>query len=581
MSQRNPYDPGDQGGNIQQRTLLLFVVMGAVLFLLPYFLKSGRPQQPVKNAKTEKPAKPAQEATSQVSSPPSPNAAPTNDDEAVTPQSVSAHDEQHFAIDTPVYHVVFSNRGGVVTSWTLKKYPNAAGKPLELVNDAAASKTGYPFDYYFRGQKPSQDLNQKLFLATRSPDGLGVSFDYAEGGTVAHKAFTFQSDGYLTEVASEVRVNGAEIPHLLEWRGGFGDFAVQNASGVQRAIRYNLSDSKLANDSTKAAKDGPTNRDGQFSFAGLEDQYFAAVFLPRSQTNLETTLFNDRVPTQFDKSEQAFIGSAVGGPGENRFELFVGPKDLALLKKVNPKLEQIVDFGFWWFLAKPLFLVLRFMNQAYIHNYGWSIVLITIIINFLLFPLRLTNMKSMRKMQALQPKIQAINERYKGMSMRDPRMQQKNQETMALYKEHGANPAGGCIPLLIQMPFLFAFYKVLAVSIEMRNASWLWVGDLSQPEHLPIRILPIVMIATSFLMQRMTPTTGVDPQQQKMMMFMPLVMGFFFYNQSAGLVLYWLTSNVMGIAQQVFFNKTMLPAAPAPVAKNAPARLAPKKAARR
>ncbi len=161
------------------------------------------------------------------------------------------------------------------------------------------------------------------------------------------------------------------------------------------------------------------------------------------------------------------------------------------------------------------------------------------------------------------------------MSLRDPRMAQKNAETMALYKENGANPMGGCLPMLVQMPFLFAFYKVLAVSISMRDASWLWVGDLSQPEHLAIRILPIIMIATSFLMQRMTPTTGMDPSQQRMMMFMPLIMGFFFYNQSSGLVLYWLTGNLMGIAQQYFFNKTIVPAQPVPVVEGFRPRASP------
>jgi YidC/Oxa1 family membrane protein insertase len=206
---------------------------------------------------------------------------------------------------------------------------------------------------------------------------------------------------------------------------------------------------------------------------------------------------------------------------------------------------------------------------------------VTIFINFLLFPLRLTNMKSMKKMQALQPKIAEINARYKDMSMRDPRMAQKNTETMELYKQNGANPMGGCLPMLVQMPFLFAFYKVLAVSISMRDASWLWVGDLSQPEHLPIRILPIVMIITSFLMQRMTPTTGMDPSQQRMMMFMPLIMGFFFYNQSSGLVLYWLTGNLMGIAQQVFFNKTIASPPPAQLVAASSSRVPAKKPGRK
>jgi len=160
-------------------------------------------------------------------------------------------------------------------------------------------------------------------------------------------------------------------------------------------------------------------------------------------------------------------------------------------------------------------------------------------------------------MQALKPQIDLINEKYKGISMRDPRKQQQNEETMALYKKHGANPMGGCLPMVIQIPFFIAFYRVLSVSIELRHANWLWVSDLAAPEHLAIRILPIAMIATQFVMQKMTPATSVDPNQQRMMLMMPLVMGFIFYGLPSGLVLYYFTSNLVGIAQQVFFNKTV------------------------
>jgi len=192
------------------------------------------------------------------------------------------------------------------------------------------------------------------------------------------------------------------------------------------------------------------------------------------------------------------------------------------------------------------------------------------LINLLLFPMRLTNLKSMKKMQVLQPQIAAINDKYKGISLRDPRKQQQNEEVMALYKKHGANPMGGCLPMLIQIPFFIAFYNVLSVSVQLRHAEWLWVTDLSQPETLAIHILPIAMIATQFFMQKMTPTTAADPSQQRMMLMMPLVMGFFFYSLPSGLVLYYMTSNLVGIAQQWFFNKTVTVAdmpQPVPVTK--------------
>jgi YidC/Oxa1 family membrane protein insertase len=223
-------------------------------------------------------------------------------------------------------------------------------------------------------------------------------------------------------------------------------------------------------------------------------------------------------------------------------------------------LEQVVNFGWFGIIAKPLFLAVNWVNNRFVHDYGWAIVLVTVVINFLLLPLKYTSLKSMKKMQLLQPQIAAINERYKGIGLRDPRKSQQNEEVMGLYKKNNVNPMGGCVPMLLPIPFFIAFYTVLTVAIEMRGAHWLWVTDLSQPEHIPIRILPITMIVTQFIMQKMTPATTMDPAQQKMMMFMPLMFGFMFYGLSSGVVLYWLTGNVVGIAQQVLFNKISAPA---------------------
>jgi YidC/Oxa1 family membrane protein insertase len=353
------------------------------------------------------------------------------------------------------------------------------------------------------------------------------------------------------------------VPHLLAWRGGFGDRTVANHAATERSLYFDVAASKLVQNNAKAAKDGPVSASGNYSFAGIEDAYFAAVFLPADGAQVEIRTYSDSLAEDQGGKEVAHAGAAVGGAGQNRFALFVGPKDIDLLRKVNPKLEQLIDFGWFAFIAKPLFLALNWFNDRYVHNYGWSIVAVTVIINFLLLPLKFTSMKSMKKMQALQPQIKAINERYKNVGLRDPKKAEQNQEVMELYKKHGVNPMGGCVPMLLQIPFFIAFYKVLTVAIEMRGASWLWVTDLSQPEHLPIRVLPVAMIATQFIMQKMTPPTSPDPTQQRMMLMMPLVLGFMFYGVSSGLVLYWLTGNVVGIAQQWFFNKAA--ASPAPV----------------
>ncbi|MGI8991713.1 MAG: membrane protein insertase YidC [Bryobacteraceae bacterium] len=536
---------------MEARLLLAFVLMGLVIFATPYFYKLVLPPAPAVKKTAPSSSQSANVAAPAVSGA-TPPAAPATG-------VVAAAVESTPVADTDEYHIVFSNRGAVVRSWTLKHYKDRGGKPLEIVNTAAAPKVGYPFSLEFRDKKPPIDLNQALFVANPAADGLSVSFEYSNNGLFAKKNFSFEKNGYLSHVETEVTQNGTPLPNLVEWRGGFGDFAVQSAAGQQSTIHFDTASGKLVRENAKAAKNGPVNADGAFSFAGIEDQYFTAAFLPSGPGAIETTTFNDSVPTLYDKKDEPFVGAAVGGGGTNNLSLFVGPKDIDTLRKVNPKLEQIVDFGWFGILAKPLFLVLRLLNNQFVHNYGWSIVIVTIFINILLFPLKLTNMKSMKKMQRLQPQIAAINEKYKAMKLTDPRQAQKNQETMDLYKANGANPMGGCLPLLIQMPFLFAFYKVLAVSIEMRNASWLWVSDLSQPEQIAIHVLPILMIITGFIMQKMTPVAGGDPNQQKMMAIMPLFMGFFFYSVQSGMVLYWLTGNLVGIAQQWFFNKTMTP----------------------
>jgi YidC/Oxa1 family membrane protein insertase len=235
------------------------------------------------------------------------------------------------------------------------------------------------------------------------------------------------------------------------------------------------------------------------------------------------------------------------------------------MRTISPRLDQLVDWGWFGVIAKPLFLALNWLNDHYVHNYGWAIVILTIIINFVMLPLKFTSLKSMRQMSVIQPEVKKINEKYAGMSMRDPRKQ--NEEVMELYKKHGVNPASGCVPMLLQIPFFIAFYKVLSIAIEMRGAQWLWVNDLSRPEDIAIRVLPVLMIGSQFFLQKMTPNTSGDPSQQKVMMLMPLFLGFMFYGQSSGLVLYWLTGNLVGILQQWFFNRM----APAPAATAVPA----------
>jgi len=241
------------------------------------------------------------------------------------------------------------------------------------------------------------------------------------------------------------------------------------------------------------------------------------------------------------------LGAAVGslrGPTNDR--IYVGPKALADLESVSvpgitgaePDLRAIIDFGWLGLIARPLFLWLKWMYGHIVANWGWAILLQTLIINLTLMPLRISQMKSMLKMQRVAPQIKSIQEKYKKYSLRDPEKAKMNEEISALYKTEGVNPAGGCLPLLIQMPFFFAYYRMLGVAMDLRHAPWLWVRDLSAPD--PHHIIPIAIVVTMLVMQRMTPQAGMDPAQQKMMnIMMPGMFGVMSWNMAAGVGLYW------------------------------------------
>jgi len=369
-----------------------------------------------------------------------------------------------------------------VRSWLLKKTKGNDGKTLDLVN--TASGLDFPYSLHFPNQKPNVNVNWTWYKQTIDPDGLGVTYEFSDGHVGVRKVFKFQKSSYLSMVSTEVTLDGKPLPHMIQWRGGFGDLTISNPSGNQRTLYFDVAQNKLVEQPPKAAAKGPVTNSGNFSFAGIADTYFAAVFLPEGNSGMQVVTFDDTVKTPHEQTPVALSGVAISGGTANRFEVFVGPKDIDLLTRINPKLEQVVDFGWMAFLAKPLFLIVNYVNDNFVHNFGWAIVLVTVAINFILFPLKLSNMKSMRKMQALKPQIDAINAKYKNIGLRDPKKGEQNEEVMALYKRHGVNPMGGCLPMLLQMPFFFAFYKVFTVSVEMRGAPWLWVTDLSQPEHL-------------------------------------------------------------------------------------------------
>jgi YidC/Oxa1 family membrane protein insertase len=455
----------------------------------------------------------------------------------------------------------------------LKKYTDDKGKPLELVNEVAAEKYGYPLTLWSYDQGLRDRINSVLYVETShgTTPPNDIQFTYADGDVSVRKTYKFDPNTYVVGVQTAVELKGTPVTALPMWPSGFGaDITGPHYALGQIMYQY---DDKVERLAIKKISGNGTMQ-GPFNWAGVSDQYFAAVFLPQDpKTASMVTLRNaieiphnpsDASNKQMDKVD--VLGAAVGNlSGETDTRIYVGPKALAELESVpvpgitgaEPDLRAIVDFGWLGIIARPLFLWLKWMYSHIVSNWGWAILLQTLIINLALLPLRLTQMKSMLKMQRVAPQIKSIQEKYKKYSLRDPRKAEMNEEISSLYKKEGVNPAGGCLPLLIQMPFFFSYYRMLNVAMDLRQAPWLWVRDLSAPD--PWHIIPIAIIVTMLVMQRMTPQAGMDPSQQKMMnIMMPGMFGLMSWNMAAGVGLYWSAGQLIGIVQQSVMNRTSL-----------------------
>ena len=472
-----------------------------------------------------------------------------------------AASEREIVVENDLFRAVFSTRGAVVKSWTLKGYLDAEGNPLELVHPESQAQFGEPFSLWVREEALREEINQALFAAS-ARDRLLVpgtlTFEYSSGQVAVRKQIVFSRDSYVVEIETTLSRDGRIIDHGIGWPGAFGEMQPGGMRVGGGGIRVLYRKPEGMERLDPGDVEGEETFSGPFRFAGIEDHFFSAVFLPQ-QGPLRVTAVRDEIFLPNQESKSASLGVAVGSGDspENSMRLYVGPKETGVLAEVDELLPELVDYGWFEFIAKPLFLGLRWVHDNIVSNYGWSIVLLTIVINMLLFPLKLKSLRSMMKMQRLQPQIKAIQEKYKQYKIKDPRKQEMQRETMALYKKHGVNPLGGCLPMLLQLPFFIGFYRVLISSIEMRQAPWIWwIQDLSSPESFSIKVLPLLMCGTQFLLQKMSPSTSPDPTQQKIMMFMPVMFLFFFWGLSSGLVLYWLTGNLVGIAQQMYINRT-------------------------
>jgi YidC/Oxa1 family membrane protein insertase len=552
-------NPNQQGGGQDSKTILAFTTIFLVMFLGLQFLKPKKPPTPA-------PEKQQQTATTNTPTPTqTPQVATASDASAAAAQAVT---ETTTVVENELYRITFSNRGAQVTSWILKKYKDDDGKPFDLVNRDAAAKFGYPLSLYTYDEALRGRLQQAMFVASSTGNLTApgtLSFDYSAGGLTVHKTFKFDSS-YLVDAEVTATQNGAPLATSLAWPAGFGD--QETLPHYASATLDTAQDGKADQEAIKKVVGGATLH-GPFDWAGVSDLYFAAIFLPQSPKDLDLVSLHNTIgiPQNRKKPDPAHIdqasvlGAAMGSAQPYSLRIYAGPKSLDVLGSVPTNggltLEKVVNFGWWGVISKPLFLILRFLHEHVIGNWGWAILILTLILNVAMLPTRFQMMRSSLKMQRIQPQMDAIKAKYAKFKTTDPRRQEMNKEVFELQKREGVNMFGGCIPMLIQWPLLFGFYRMLSNVIELRQAHWLWLPDLSAPD--PLHILPVFFIVSMFLVQWLTPSPGVDPAQQRMMAFtMPAVFGFMTWNIGSGLALYWAGSNILGIVQQVLMNRTTM-----------------------
>jgi YidC/Oxa1 family membrane protein insertase len=496
---------------------------------------------------------------------PAPTApAPTPPPTAAAQPLVGDAREREIVVENDAVRAVFSTKGGVLTSWRLKKYSSDPGTPLDLVPGKAPEGSVKPFTLSVDDAAITTTLSQALFKP--SGDALDttraaatLTFEYRDAtGLSATKTFAFTPDQpYQVGFSANVSVGGTTQNPLVKWGPAIGTGVVSSGfiySPSSQPIFYRDRDTqRIGFDKVNE------NRivEGNIGFGGVDDHYFLTAVLS-SAGPLRLEYEPIAVPVAGTDKSLHFVSWGVRFPeAPSAARFFLGPKDFDVLATADRELVWAIDFGMFRVLVVPLLRTLKWVN-GYIGNYGWSIIALTVIINLVMFPLRHKSVVSMRKMQELQPEVKAIQERYAKLKMSDPARQKMNVELMNLYRERGVNPASGCVPMLLTLPVLFAFYSMLSVAIELRGAPFIgWIKDLSVYD--PWFVTPILMGATQFVQQKMTPTTG-DPAQQRIMLFMPLIFMTMFIWAPSGLVLYWTVSNLWAIGQQVLTNKLIGPA---------------------
>jgi YidC/Oxa1 family membrane protein insertase len=481
--------------------------------------------------------------------------------------------ERDIRVETRDVIAVFTNRGARLKSWKLKHYLDKQKQPQELVDSQLQP---LPFTLRTPDESPNATLNGALYTvdgapteassgtsgtsgssSSTLPGPTNLRFEYRDSaGLHAIKEFHLDPSSYIVTLHATVVLGDRPLPVAVVWGPAVGDNLessrlIQVAEGVllENGTTTRLTPKDIATQAT---------HEGNFRLAGVDDNYFMAAAMDPGPSRTTFQLVSVPQPAGSKPPTRELLSYTIE-PRQNgaALKFFVGPKDLDVLTAIDREFASAINFGRFAVIVVPLLQSLKWVH-SYVGNWGWSIVILTIIINLVMAPLRHKQVVSMRKMQEIQPEVKAIQDRYSKLKATDPAKQKMNQEMMALYREKKVNPAAGCIPMLLTLPIMMAMWAVLQVSIELRGAPWFgWIHDLSAPD--PFYVLPIMMAGTQFLQQRMTPMAGADPAQQKMMMFMPLVMGFIFFSLPAGALLYYVAGTVIGIGQQYLTTRIIGP----------------------
>lgn len=468
-------------------------------------------------------------------------------------------------VETTTVRATFSNRGGRLLHWMLKDYRNEPGTPLDLVPQGIGDDVVKPFTLVVDDAAVTDRINNSLYRVVAAADSIDattsaqtVTFELsASDGLSVTKTFVIEPKGYLVTFSAVVQLGQARLNPVIHWGPGLGDEI------AHRPPSSFFSPNSVVSAQPMIYKDGAVERvapteagsqEGTFRYAGTSDHYFASLLLNQGSPvpfRIDYAPVNVPVPNEPTRFATYMTYSVRFQAPPEKSQFFFGPKALEDLKAIDSELTRAIHFGMFSLLAVPLLGALQWVH-GFVGNWGWAIVVLTILINLAMFPLRHKSVVSMKKMQELQPQMKAIQDRYAKYKITDPERQKMNTEVMELYKTKGVNPASGCVPMLLTMPFLFAFYAMLSVAIEIRGADFFaWITNLSAPD--PYFVTPILMGVAQFWQTKMTPTTA-DPAQQKIMMFMPIMFSFMSLSFPSGLVIYWLVSTVWTIGQQYATN---------------------------